>query len=93
MKGRLPLAETRARSEVRGPVPDLWAGDGILGPIAAELEAVEAQLRSVGGADHALLAAVATYGLASGGKRIRPALVLLGVAACGGRADARVVRL
>jgi octaprenyl-diphosphate synthase len=94
MDGRPPLVEDRS---VPGASParahDLAAGHGLFALVGRELQAVEMQLRAINGAGGQLLGTVATYGLASGGKRIRPALVLLAAAACGRGGDARAVRL
>jgi octaprenyl-diphosphate synthase len=73
--------------------PDLTAVHGLFALVGPELQAVEAHLRTLNGTGAQLLGTVATYGLASGGKRIRPALVLLGAAACGAGGDARAVRM
>jgi octaprenyl-diphosphate synthase len=86
---------------VHGPVLDAapkLAGDlagtnGLFSLVAGDLQAVEAHLRTAAGEGTGLLSSVATYGLASGGKRVRPALVLLSAAACGGDAQRRCVRL
>ncbi len=64
--------------------------DGLFSVIAAELAAVDDRLQEPVEQSSALLQAVATYALASGGKRIRPALLLLAARACsGGAADQR----
>jgi geranylgeranyl pyrophosphate synthase len=49
----------------------------LFNPIGRELEVVEAQLRQTADAEQALLAEVVKYLLDSGGKRIRPAVVIL----------------
>jgi octaprenyl-diphosphate synthase len=56
--------------------------NGLFSVIAEELQAVEDRLQSPGDEGGALLSAVANYALASGGKRIRPALLLLAARAC-----------
>jgi octaprenyl-diphosphate synthase len=66
--------------------------NGLFALIGPELQAVESRLRAAH-RDGGLLATVATYGLASGGKRVRPALVLLGARACGGGGDERAIVL
>ncbi len=64
--------------------------DGLFSVIAAELAAVDDRLQEPVEQSSALLQAVASYALASGGKRIRPALLLLAARACGaGGADQR----
>lgn len=94
MDGRLPLVQDRLAPEVsRRPTPELAAENGLFALVGPELQAVEARLRAVSGEGSGLLATVATYGLASGGKRMRPALVLLSARAYGGGRDGRAVRL
>jgi octaprenyl-diphosphate synthase len=73
--------------------PAVGTGNGLFGLIGSELDAVEAYLGAVAGAKPGLLTTVTNYGLASGGKRIRPALVLLAAQACGQGRDRRAVRL
>ena len=71
---------------------DLTVDQGLFGQVADELAAVEARLQSpVEG--NGMLSSVARYALASGGKRIRPALVLLTARACGAAASPRTVML
>lgn len=67
--------------------------DGLFAPIAAELAAVEERLQAPAEESGALLSLVAGYALASGGKRIRPALLLLVARACGSEQPDRAVRL
>lgn len=67
--------------------------NGLFSVIAEELQAVEHRLQSPGDEGGALLSAVANYALASGGKRIRPALLLLAARACGATQTARIVTL
>jgi octaprenyl-diphosphate synthase len=67
--------------------------DGLFAVIAAELTAVEDRLQEPVHESGALLAAVARYALASGGKRIRPALLLLAARACGSDRRERAVTL
>jgi octaprenyl-diphosphate synthase len=57
--------------------------DGLFTVIASELTAVEDRLQEPVQDSGALLRAVANYVLAPGGKRIRPALLLLAARACG----------
>ena len=65
---------------------------GLFGLVAEELRTVEARLQApVEG--NGLLSSVTRYALASGGKRIRPALVLLAARACGARESSRAVML
>lgn len=67
--------------------------DGLFSVIAADLTAVDDRLQEPVDQSGALLQAVATYALASGGKRIRPALLLLAARACGGDQRDRSVTL
>lgn len=67
--------------------------DGLFGIIASELGAVEDRLQEPIEDSGALLSAVASYALASGGKRIRPALLLLAARACGADRRDRAVTL
>jgi octaprenyl-diphosphate synthase len=67
--------------------------NGLFGLIATELSAVEDCLREPVRDSGALLSRVANYALGSGGKRIRPALLLLVARACGADQWDRVVRL
>ena len=54
-----------------------------LAPVAADLQRVDAVIRSRLGSDVALVRQVAEYIVAGGGKRLRPALVLLSARAVG----------
>jgi len=67
--------------------------NGLFSLIAAELSAVEDRLQEPAQDSGALLSLVASYALGSGGKRIRPALLLLAARACGADQRARVVTL
>ncbi len=67
--------------------------DGLFTLIAAELVAVEDRLQEPVQESGGLLSAVASYALASGGKRIRPALLLLAARACGANQRERAVTL
>ena len=58
---------------------------GIFGPVAADLDTIEARLRRLIDTDPEVVAAPMADLVAAGGKRIRPALVLL--ASKGGRCD------
>jgi octaprenyl-diphosphate synthase len=57
----------------------------MLGPVAAEIESVEALIRRRLSSDVPLVSQVAEYIVASGGKRLRPALLLLACGATGFR--------
>jgi len=67
--------------------------DGLFSVIAAELNAVEDRLQGPTQESGALLSVVASYALGSGGKRIRPALLLLTARACGSDQTGRIVTL
>jgi octaprenyl-diphosphate synthase len=69
------------------------AHNGLFAVIASELTAVEDRLQEPVEKSGALLQAVASYALASGGKRIRPALLLLAARACSFDQRERVVTL
>jgi octaprenyl-diphosphate synthase len=67
--------------------------NGLFSVIAAELSAVEERLQEPAQVGGALLSVVADYALGSGGKRIRPALLLLTARACGSDQRGRIVTL
>ena len=67
--------------------------NGLFAIIAGELLEVEERLHAPVSGGMGLLSAVAQYALASGGKRIRPALLLLSAQACGAEARERSVAL
>jgi octaprenyl-diphosphate synthase len=71
----------------------LGTQDELFAVIAAELHAVEDRLQAPAEESGALLSVVASYALASGGKRIRPALLLLSARACGADQRDRAVAL
>ena len=60
-----------------------------LAPVAADMQRVDATIHARLGSDVALVRQVAQYIVGSGGKRLRPALVLLSAGACGFRGDSR----
>jgi octaprenyl-diphosphate synthase len=62
----------------------------MLGPVAEEIESVEALIRRRLSSDVPLVSQVAEYIVASGGKRLRPALLLLACGATGFRGEARL---
>jgi octaprenyl-diphosphate synthase len=93
MDARFPLVHGPVMDAAPTPTGELAGRNGLFSLVADDLQAVEAHLRRVAGDGTGLLASVATYGLASGGKRVRPALVLLSAAACGGDPERRCVRL
>jgi len=55
----------------------------LLGPVKSEMQRVDAVIRARLASDVALIARVAEYIVGGGGKRLRPALVLLSAGACG----------
>jgi octaprenyl-diphosphate synthase len=61
----------------------------VLEPIAADMARVDALIRERLGSDVPLVRDVAEYIVAGGGKRVRPALLLLAAAAAGYRGEAR----
>ncbi|MGH8691341.1 MAG: octaprenyl diphosphate synthase, partial [Burkholderiales bacterium] len=61
-----------------------------LSPVAEDLARVEALIRSRLDSDVALVRQVAEYLVASGGKRLRPALLLLACGAAGYKGEKRV---
>ena len=61
----------------------------MLAPVAADLERVDTLIRGRLDSDVALVREVARYIVASGGKRLRPALLLLAAGAVAYRGDAR----
>lgn len=65
----------------------------LFGVIGAELSAVEDRLQEPSQEIGVLLSVVASYALGSGGKRIRPALLLLTARACGADQRGRIVTL
>ena len=67
--------------------------DGLFSVIAAELSAVEDRLQEPARDSGVLLSVVASYALGSGGKRIRPALLLLAARACDADQRERIVTL
>ena len=71
----------------------LGAQNGLFALVSTELHEVEARLYSPTDANGHLLGAVARHALAPGGKRIRPALLLLAAQACGGGMRERAITL
>jgi octaprenyl-diphosphate synthase len=62
----------------------------MLAPVAEDLRRVDALIRERLDSDVALVRQVAEYIVAAGGKRLRPALLLLAAGACGYRGDGRL---
>src|SRR5207244_4923039 len=62
----------------------------LLAPLAQDLERVDALIRRRLESDVALVRQVAEYIVTSGGKRLRPALLLLACGAAGYRGEARL---
>jgi len=71
-----------------GTAPDLR---NILAPIAADMQAVDAVIRERLSSDVALINTIAEYIIGAGGKRLRPAVVLLVARALGYRGTAHVL--
>ena len=63
--------------------------DSIRAPIAADLAQVDEVIRARLASDVVLIRTVANYIVGSGGKRLRPALLLLAANACGAQGPAR----
>jgi octaprenyl-diphosphate synthase len=63
--------------------------DSIRAPIAADMAAVDAVIRRRLQSDVVLIRTVAEYIVGSGGKRLRPALLLLAANACGAQGSAK----
>jgi octaprenyl-diphosphate synthase len=63
---------------------------GALAPVAEDLARVDALIRTRLDSDVALVRQVAEYLVAAGGKRLRPALLLLACGALGNRSEARI---
>jgi octaprenyl-diphosphate synthase len=68
----------------------LTAANAILAPVADDMQQVDALIRARLASDVALVRGVAEYIVAGGGKRLRPALVLLSAGAVGFRGPARL---
>jgi octaprenyl-diphosphate synthase len=62
----------------------------MLAPVADDMRSVDALIRQRLDSDVALVRQVAQYIVAAGGKRLRPALLLLSAGACGFRGEARL---
>ena len=62
----------------------------MLAPVADDMRRVDALIRQRLDSDVALVRQVAQYIVAAGGKRLRPALLLLAAGACGFRGEARL---
>ena len=71
----------------------LGTQNGLFALVSAELHEVEGRLHSPSDTNGHLLGAVARHALAPGGKRIRPALLLLAAHACGGGERERAITL
>ncbi len=67
--------------------------NGLFSIVASELQAVEERLQEPVEESGHLLSVVAGYSLASGGKRIRPAMLLLSARSCGADQQDRLARL
>jgi octaprenyl-diphosphate synthase len=63
--------------------------ESVRAPIADDLAQVDEVIRQRLGSEVVLIRTIAQYIIASGGKRLRPALVLLAASACGQRDNAR----
>jgi octaprenyl-diphosphate synthase len=84
-----PDATASARAPAQaGAVPDLKS---VLAPVAGDMQAVDAVIRERLSSDVALVNTVADYIIGAGGKRLRPAVVLLVARALGYRGTAHVL--
>jgi len=83
----IPLQSPAAAAGLRPP-PDLKS---VLAPVAADMQAVDAIIRERLTSDIALVNSVAEYIVGAGGKRLRPAVVLLVARALGYRGTAHVL--
>lgn len=81
---------TAAASSGRAARPDIPLGP-ILAPVESEMRAVDALIRERLRSDVTLINALADHIIHSGGKRLRPAVVLLAARACGCRGDGHVL--
>jgi octaprenyl-diphosphate synthase len=81
---------TAAASSGRAARSDIPLGP-ILAPVESEMRAVDALIRDRLRSDVALINALADHIIHSGGKRLRPAVVLLAARACGYRGDGHVL--
>jgi octaprenyl-diphosphate synthase len=90
---------TQQADPAHGTLSTPWAASGggapdlgtILAPIAADMQAVDAVIRERLSSDVALINTIAEYIIGAGGKRLRPAVVLLVARALGYRGTAHVL--
>jgi len=90
---------TQQADPAHGTSSTPWAASGggahdlraILAPIAADMQAVDAIIRERLSSDVALINTIAEYIIGAGGKRLRPAVVLLVARALGYRGTAHVL--
>lgn len=80
-------------TECLTPMVGVATHNGLFTVISQEMQDVEERLSACVAENGALLSTVARYALASGGKRIRPALLLLAAQACGADGSARSITL
>ena len=83
-----PLAVPSAPATGQGPPPDLKS---VLEPIAADMREVDAVIRARLDSDVALINTVADYIIGAGGKRLRPAVLLLVARALGYAGNSHVL--
>ena len=95
LKDGAPLAAQAALSRpgldvngLGGPIPDLGT---VLAPIAADMQAVDAVIRERLNSDVALVNTISDYIIGAGGKRLRPAVVLLVARALGYKGTSHVL--
>jgi octaprenyl-diphosphate synthase len=95
LKDGAPLAAQAAAARpgldvngLGGPIPDLRT---VLAPIAADMQAVDAVIRERLNSDVALVNTISDYIIGAGGKRLRPAVVLLVARALGFKGTSHVL--
>jgi len=86
-----PRESIALTSVVTGSKADANALAQILAPVAADLRAVDREIRERLRSDVALIGTVADYIITAGGKRLRPAVLLLVARALGYRGQAHVL--
>jgi octaprenyl-diphosphate synthase len=81
----MPATQTADTTAAAIPVPQPSILQALYAPVATELEQVEQLLRQELRSDHPFVDELVRYGCLLGGKRLRPALLLLTAKAVGGR--------
>jgi len=86
--GTVPVRPGLSVIGLDGPIPELRT---VLAPIAADMQAVDAVIRERLNSDIALVNTISDYIIGAGGKRLRPAVVLLVARALGYKGTAHVL--